>query len=183
MSVEVWATVISVFTTCVSVTAMQCKKMVYVRMLQFLSNSLLVLEYALTKNLSAAIVCAIAIVQVITVICLNKKPGYVPIYVVCAFICAYVAVCIVFFEKSVDILSGLAPCFFALGVVQRRSECYRICATLNCLTWLAFDLWSQTYSAVIIHVTLLIIDIITIIRLDRQVWHRAALNFFARREK
>ncbi len=183
MSVEVWANVISVFTTCVSVTAMQCKKMLHVRILQFLSNSLLVLEYAMTKNVSAAIVCAVAIVQIITVMCLNKKPGYVPIYVICAFMAVYVTVCIVFFEKAPDVLSGLAPCFFALGVVQKRSECYRLCATLNCMTWLAFDIWSNTYSAVIIHVTLLVIDIVTIIRLDRHVWQRALTKIFAGRAK
>ena len=182
MSLEMWATVISIFATCVSVTAMQCKKMVYVRALQFLSNSLLVLEYAITKNVSASIVCAVAILQLITAITLNKKIGYVPTYVAFFFMALYAVVCIVFFEKAPDVLSGVAPCFFALGVVQKRSELYRLCATLNCTTWLIFDLWSETYSAVIIHVTLLLIDIVTIIRLDRRVWAGAISKFFEKRK-
>ena len=165
-----WATVVSIITTAVSVLVVQCKKMLYVRILLFLANSLLVLQYVLTDNLSASGVCIIAIGQVALVMILNSRGIRFPLPLTLVFMAAYITVTVISFEKLPDVLTGLAACIFALSVLQTKSELYRICSTLNCTTWLIFDIWSGTYSAVILHATILSINIFTIIRLDGKMW-------------
>ena len=164
------ALIVSVVTTMISVIAMQCKKMTHVRALQLTSNSLLTLQYFLTDNVSAAGVCMIAILHVIITIILRHKGKRFPISLTVFFMVCYVAVNLISYEKAPDGLTAVAACIFALSVVQAKNEYYRICSTANCMTWLIFDLWSHTYTAVILHLTLFIIDIVTIIRIDGKMW-------------
>lgn len=164
------AIVMSIVTTACSVIAMQCKKMLYVRSLMLLINVLLVLQYAITDNISAAGVCITAIVQVIVSMLFQWKKKRFPISLMLVFMAAYITVTVISYEKAPDVLAALAACIFALAVVQTKNEHYRIASTLNCTTWLIFDLWSSTYSAAIFHSTLFVIDIVTIIRKDGSMW-------------
>ena len=164
------ATAVSIVTTAISVIAMQCKKMAYVRALQFVANFLLVVQYAITDNLSASGVCIMAIGQVIVAIIFQRLKKPFPIPLVIFFMAAYITITVISFEKAPDILTGVAACLFALSVVQTKNENYRVCSTLNCTTWLIFDIWSGTYTAVILHATLFVIDVTTIIRLDGKMW-------------
>ena len=169
------AIIVSIITTGVSIVAMQCRTAIAVRSMQLLSNSLLVLQYIITDNLSASGVCIAAIVHVITAMYFQNRKLRFPIPLMLAFVSVYVIITVFSYEKAPDILSGVAACLFAIAVIQTKTEYYRIMATLNCLTWLVFDIWSQTYSAVILHATLLVIDVFTIIRIDGAMW-RAKLK-------
>lgn len=180
---ELLALVVSIITTGIAITAVQMKRVLYARFCQLASNSLLVLEYFITDNISASGVCAVAIIQVLTAFALSKREKGYPILLSVAFMAVYMTLTFFTLEKSADILSGIAACFFALAVVQKNMSVYRVFATSNCTTWLIFDIWSGTYTAVILHATLLTIDVITIIRRDRQFWSDAFRKFFGKKEK
>ena len=164
------ALIVSIITTLLSVLAMQCKRMAQVRTIQFMANALLVLQYVLTDNISAAGVCITAIAHVIIAIIFQQKQKRFPKLLTAFFMLLYVIISLMNYEKAPDVLTGVAACCFALSVAASRNEYYRICSTTNCTVWLIFDLWSATYTAVILHLTLFIIDVFTIIRLDRKFW-------------
>ncbi len=174
------AIIVSIITTGVSIVAMQCKKAFAVRCLQLLSNSLLVLQYIITDNISASGVCIAAIVHVLIAMYFQNRRLRFPIPLMLVFVSAYIAITVLSYEKPPDVLSGVAACLFALAVIQTKTEYYRILATLNCLTWLVFDIWSQTYSAVILHGALLVIDIFTIVRIDGAMWRAKLKSRFAK---
>ena len=180
---EILALVVSIITTGIAITAVQMKKVLYARFCQLASNSLLVLEYFITDNISASGVCAVAIIQVLTAFAFAKREGGYPKLLSVAFMLVYLTLTFFTIEKSADILSGVAACFFALAVIQRNMSVYRIFATSNCTTWLIFDIWSGTYTAVILHATLFTIDIITIIRKDRHFWRGIFEKIFRKKEK
>ena len=167
---QFWATAVSICTTLCSITSMQLKNMIWVRILQFFANTLLVVQYIITDNISASGVCVLAVVQLVVLMFFQWRGKRFPVPLTLLFMAGYLTVMALSFEKAPDILPGVAACLFALAVVQSRSEFYRIIATVNCVTWLSFDIWSETYSALILHISLLTIDLFTILRLDGRMW-------------
>ena len=169
---------ISIITTLLAIVALQGKSMGFILVFQLLLNSLVVLQFAMTGKLSAAYICALAIVQIVIIYLYQRKGKSLPILLTALFMVGYAVVCALQMSTAYDLLTGAAAWMFALSVVQRRPAVSRLFTLFNGAFWVAFDILSAAYTSLPVHITIFVAAVVSIIRLDRGFWR----EFLAKRK-
>ncbi len=167
---------ISIITTILAIVALQGKKMTFILICQLLLNALVVLQFVISGNLSAAYICALAIVQVVILYPFQRKGRSFPFPLTACFMLGYFALSLLAYTALYDLLTGAAACMFALSVVQKSPAISRVFSFLNGALWVTFDVFATAYASLPVHITILVAAIVSVIRLDRGFWHEAFLR-------
>ena len=167
---EAFEIFLSITTTLLAIIALQGKSMTFILVFQLLLNVLVVLQYVISDNPSAALICTLAVVQVIIIYLFQRKKRVFPIWLTAIFMIGYTAISILQYTAVYDLITALAAWMFALSVVQRSPAVSRLFSFFNGALWIAFDLFATAYSSLPVHITILTIAVVSIVRLDRCFW-------------
>ena len=167
---ENFALIISILTTIIAVVSLQGRNMVFILICNLISNGLVVLRFAIANEFSSAWTCVLAVVQVVLIYILGRYKKSFPIYLTVIFCIGYAVICILNFQNLYDLLALGAAICFALSVVQKAPAVCRAYTLVNCILWLIFDIVSGVNDMIIVHGTLVVIGIFSMIRLDRGYW-------------
>jgi len=170
-TIDIIASIIGIFTTAVSVLALQLKSMRYVLICQISANVLLCVQYSLQGTLSAGGVIILAIVQALISYILSSRGVRFPTWLTAIFIVGYTAITALCYSSPFDIVTCVAVWLFAIAVIQTRSYIYRALLVGNSMLWLIYDIFVAP-SAIVTHVVILVFSIVGILRLDIPEWRR-----------
>ena len=171
--------VVSISVTIFSVLGMLCKKMTNLILCQLLATSLLCLQYALENAWSAAYTLPPAIALLVISFIYNHKSKSIPKWITNTFIIIFGG--IVLFQILVrtkngwdfiflaDVLVFAALVLFVICITRKKSYQSRICAVINSLLWLTYDIICAP-SAILTHSAILLFTVIGIICNDRKEW-------------
>jgi len=176
------AHIISVITTAIAVVTLQLRNMRIILLGQIIANGLVAAQYLLEGTISAAGICAAAIIQVTVGYFFSSKGKPFPKWLTAVFVLVYTVIAVITYRTPFDIFSYLASLTFAISMVQSRSSVCRILLVFNNIFWIACAVGTGAYSPVIMNTTLLVTTVIGIIRLDREDW-RTAIARLKGREK
>jgi len=174
--VEFFEIFLSVLTTLVSVVALQGRNMIFILVFQLLSNLLVVLQFIISNNISAAGVCMLAVLQIVVIFLFQRKSRAFPVWLIIIFIVGYGVVSAFCYVSPYDLISLAAAVMFAISVVQTKPAMCRFFVFLNASLWIVFDILSSSYTAIPVHSAILLFNIISIIRLDLDFWREAFLR-------
>ena len=174
--IDILAYAVGILTTAVAVLSMQFKSMRIVLLLQIVANGLLGLQYAIRGADTGVWSLSLGIVQIILSYVLNVKSIRFPKWLVLLFITGYLIITVFTYKSIFDVLPFIALCIFSVSIIQEKSRICRILSVLNSITFLVYDVSTQSYSAIITHGTILLFLIVGILRLDLAEWKRILKN-------
>ena len=168
--IDILAYAVGILTTVVAVLSMQFKSMKIVLLLQIVANGLLGVQYAIRGADTGVWSLALGVVQIILSYVLNVKSIRFPRWLVLLFVAGYLIITVFTFKSFFDVLPFIALCIFSVSIIQEKSRICRILSVLNSITFLIYDVSTQSYSAIITHGTILLFLIVGILRLDLSEW-------------
>ena len=174
--IDILAYAVGILTTAVAVLSMQFKSMRIVLLLQIVANGLLGLQYAIRGADTGVWSLSLGVVQIILSYVLNVKSIRFPKWLVLLFITGYLIITVFTYKSIFDVLPFIALCIFSVSIIQEKSRICRILSVLNSITFLVYDVSTQSYSAIITHGTILLFLIVGILRLDLAEWKRILKN-------
>ena len=143
------------------------KKMKTVLIYKFLVNSLVGINYLLTKSYSGALICAVAILCLGINYVFTSKEREIPLRVVILHSVMFLVANLVTFAHIYDVLALVASLLFVLCIAQKSTKHYRLLYIGNSLIWIPYDILSQSYGNLFTHVVLALAILISIIIRDR----------------
>lgn len=170
--IDVIAYAVGLLTTAVAVLSMQFKSMRTVLLLQIVANGLLGVQYAIRGADSGVWSLVLGIVQIIVSYAFNVKSIRFPRWLLLLFIGGYLVITVFTFKNIFDVLPFVALCIFSVSIVQEKSRICRLLSVFNSITFLIYDVSTQSYSAIITHGTILVFLIVGILRLDLLEWRK-----------
>ena len=174
--IDILAYAVGILTTAVAVLSMQFKSMRIVLLLQIVANGLLGLQYAIRGADSGVWSLVLGVVQIIVSYAFNVKGVRFPKWLLLIFISGYLAITVFTFKNIFDVLPFVALCIFSVSIIQEKSRICRLLSTFNSITFLIYDVSTQSYSAIITHGTILVFLIVGILRLDLFEWKKILLR-------
>ena len=174
--IDILAYAVGILTTAVAVLSMQFKSMRLVLLLQIVANGLLGVQYAIRGADTGVWSLALGVVQIVLSYILNVKNILFPKWLVLLFITGYLVITVFTFKSFFDVLPFIALCIFSISIIQEKSRICRILAVFNSITFLAYDIFTQSYSAIITHGTIFLFLIVGILRLDLPEWRTILLK-------
>jgi len=157
---------ISILTTIAAIWSMQFKSMKGILLSKMVVNLLCASSYFFLDGFSGAGICLVAIVQSIVLYFYNVKNKETPLWVIIAFILAYIACSVVYYTAPVDLISSIAAVCFAISLVQKSPTASRLWYSLNPFLWIFYDIPTRAYGNLVMHVIIFVVAVVTIIRLD-----------------
>ena len=143
-----------------------------VLLLQIVANGLLGVQYAFRGADSGVWSLALGIAQIIFSYVLNAKGISFPKWLLLLFIGGYLMITVFTFKNIFDLLPFVALCIFSVSIIQEKSRICRLLSIFNSITFLIYDVSTQSYSAIITHGTILAFLIVGILRLDLPEWRK-----------
>ncbi len=103
----------------------------------------------------------LACVQTLINYFFEAKGKPVPKTLIAIYILSFVAVNLVVGGVNFYTFLAILACIaFIASILQKNGKNYRICAIANTVLWIAYDLLTHTYSAIITHGTLLCVSLV-----------------------
>lgn len=169
--------VVAIFTTLFTVAGMQFKNMKYILVSQIAANGLLGLQCILGGTISSGYITFFAVAQTIASFIFSWYKKSFPVWLTLLFCAGYGVITYFNFTNGFDILTCIAACFFALGIVQKNSAVCRVFSFMNVTLWLIYDIMVMP-SGILSHGIIICFITAAIIRLDRNEWKRAFAIIF-----
>ena len=137
-------------------------KMKHILALVMFSNLLVVVGYILSgTGINGAISGILACTQTLINYFFEAKGKPVPKALIAVYILSFIVVNLVVGGISFYTFIAILACIaFIASILQKNGKNYRICAIANTVLWVAYDLLTRTYSAIITHGTLLCVSLI-----------------------
>lgn len=146
------------------------KKMGLILFLNFCGNVLIGLAYLLGGNgINGAISSFLGGAQAIIIYLFEKREKDLPKWLIVIFIVSFIGVNLWVGQISWFTLLAVAACMCSvLQLIQKSGKTYRIWAMGNCLIWSIYDICTQSYGGLIIHLTLMAFNVVGMIWHDRK---------------
>ncbi len=157
---------ISVLTALTAVLTMQFKNMKWILLGQITANLLTGVTYFLLGGLSGAGICIIAILQTAIMFLYDRKNTEPHLAVIIGFVALYLACSAYYYKSPIDIVSAMGAICFALSVTRKKASTARLWYVFNPLLWMIYDVYTDAYANLIMHLVVFLSTFIAMIRID-----------------
>ena len=144
------------------------KNMKTILLFNFMGNLLVGFSYFLIGNMSGALICFVAFVQVVINFIFDVKEHKIPCWLVVCYLMAFLSVNLLTFASWYDIFALIASVLFVLSVAQSNAKFYRVLYFLNSTIWILYDFFSKAYGNLFTHIVLFIASLISIAIRDKK---------------
>ena len=143
------------------------KKMKHILIFNFLGNLLVGISYLLVSSYSGAVICGVALLQLMINYTYTSNNKAIPIFIIIIHGVSFVGINMLIFRMWYDILALIASLLFVLSVAQEKTKHYRLLYGLNSMSWIAYDLLAGAYGNLSTHIILFIATSIAIFMRDK----------------
>lgn len=138
------------------------EKMKKVLVLVLIGNALVAIGYLCSgTGINGAASGLLACVQTLINFIFDAKNKPIPKWLIGIYIASFIAVNILVGGLTVaTLLASLACIAFIVSILQKSGKNFRICAIVNTVIWISYDIFTGSYSALITHGTILAVNVV-----------------------
>ena len=162
---------------CISALLIKGKNMNLIQIILFSGNVVGGVGYLFAgpTGINAAVSCILAGVQSLINYSFQSRNKPIPKWLIAihalSLIVLNIAVSGITLPCMFAIISAM---FFVLSIVQSSGRMFRVWTFFNNVTWITYDLVAETYSGLIIHVTMFVFTLVGMILHDRKKKEKTA---------
>ena len=171
--------VLQTISTLILMTALLSKgaNMNLIQILLLLGNVVAGFGYiaAGSTGINAALSCFISGIPSLINYYLQRKNKPIPIWLIIIYAVGFVTMNVLASGFTVPCIFAIAAAMcFVMSVVQSTGKMFRFWCLFNTVAWMTYDIVAETYSGLIIHVTMFVFTVVGMILHDRKIKEKTA---------